>query len=215
MVQPPPGLEADPPGFGGVGEQGSGADGPPDGDGEMGEELPRGPPHVEMPPAAIARDHILSGHVVYRPWCPSCVVGRARAAPHRSVQGDVAHEVCWDYAEFGPIGAKRVILVAKCTATQMLGATEVTEKGVSWYALLWGKGFVESLGCRRFTMRADNEASLTAYLDGLQHIFVAHDVLRKTSPEGDPQANGLAERAVQEVKGLMRTVRHDLLVRLG
>ena len=104
----------------------------------MGEEVPNAPRDIDRPPPAVVRDHVLSGHVVYRPWCQSRIVGRARAAPHRSLQGDVGHEVCWDYAEFGPIGTKRVILVAKCTDTQMLGTTEVTEKGVSGYALLWG-----------------------------------------------------------------------------
>ena len=133
----------------------------PDGDVARGVEVPHVPQAPSAPSKELEQEHINSGHAVYMPWCTACVVGRARAAPHRTLQGELAHEIVFDYLEFGPISLKKSILVGKCTASNMLCSTEVPSKGLDGYTVLFVRGFIEMLGCRRLTRCIDGRCRRT------------------------------------------------------
>ena len=54
--------------------------------------------------------------------------------------------------------------------------------------------------------RSDNERSLLALLEAVSASLPEVEVIPKTSPEGDQQANGLAELSVREIKGQCRVL---------
>ena len=66
------------------------------------------------------------------------------------------------------------------------------------------------MGHKRLVCRSDNGRSLLALLELLSASLPQVEFVPKTSPEGDHQANGLAEVGVREVKGQVRVLRCQL-----
>ena len=56
------------------------------------------------PTREMMEEHVLAGHVPYRPWCEACVAGLGRAGQHRRTSSDREEEVpvvCMDYGCMG------------------------------------------------------------------------------------------------------------------
>ena len=67
----------------------------------------KGAREVGTPTNEEWRRHVLSGHAVYRPWCPACVAGRGRSDYHRRTEQDRKTEtpvIAVDCAFFGRRG---------------------------------------------------------------------------------------------------------------
>ena len=64
-------------------------------------------------------------------------------------------------------------------------------------------------------MRSDNERSLLSLIERVTCNLTGVELVLMTSPEGDHQANGLAEVGVREIKAQTRTLRSQLEQRLG
>ena len=76
--------------------------------------------------------------------------------------------------------------------------------------------WIDDLGFKSITIRTDGESSIASLMRAVRqcredgsHRMIEHP------PPGDSQANGAAERAVGEVKGLIRTLRSALDKSLG
>ena len=61
-------------------------------------------------------------------------------------------------------------------------------------------------GYRRVVLKSDQEPALVALLAAAKDLCTC-EVLLEHSPKGEPQANGEAERAVQSIMGLARTLK--------
>eukprot|EP00971_Amphidinium_carterae_P300817 5976942-Amphidinium_carterae.1 len=59
-------------------------------------------------------------------------------------------------------------------------------------------GWLRGLGYKRFVLRSDNERTLLTLLRTAAYNLVGSEVVEQASPEGDHQANGLAEVGVRE-----------------
>ena len=76
-------------------------------EGEDDGEEARTPRRAQTPYVPSARereDHLLTGHAVFRSWCPECVCGRGRNLGHRSRAKDESLELpvlSWDYCYLG------------------------------------------------------------------------------------------------------------------
>ena len=64
---------------------------------------------------------------------------------------------------------------------------------------------IHSLGYRRMIIKEDQEESILSFVRAVKRAR-ARDVIFEQSLVGDPQSNGAAKRAVQTVKGMIRTV---------
>ena len=91
-----------------------------------------------------------------------------------------------------------------------MGATVVDRKGASDYASSSLTAFNESLGFKRILVRSDNERSLLGLIERVMNNLTGVELVLMTSPEGDQQANGLAEVDVREIKAQTRIFRCSL-----
>ena len=90
----------------------------------------------------------------------------------------------------------------------MIVAHIVPHKGVRmhWYAEAVVRKYVESFAYKKFVLKCDRESALKALMKAAQNCFSA-EVLLENSPVGDKAANGEAERAVQSIQGMARTLK--------
>ena len=173
------------------------------------------------PTAAEIAEHEVLGHVQYREWCRHCVAARGIGQQHRSReqrerQNDGLPTVACDYCFMGQDDGKvKPILVIKDSKTQAIAATFVEAKGTDPYAIKFWQGFVKHLGYKKFIAKSDGEPAIKAMkakaIDGLKGI----EAISQETPEGDHQANGLAEVAVREVKRQVRVMKSSLEEKLG
>ena len=59
-------------------------------------------------------------------------------------------------------------------------------------------------------MRSENERSLLSLIERVMNNLTGVELVQMTSPEGDHQANGLAEVGVREIKARTRILRSQL-----
>ena len=78
-----------------------------------------------------------------------------------------------------------------------MGATVVDRKGASDYASSFLTAFIKSLGFKRILVRSDNERSLLNLIERVTSNLTGVELVLMTSPEGDHQANGLADVGVR------------------
>ena len=109
------------------------------------------------------------------------------------------------------------ILCVKCrnSSTGCVGATVVDRNCASDYASSFLRAFIKSLGFKRILVRSDNERSLLSLIERVTSNLTGVELVLMTSPEGDHQANGLAEVGVREMKAQTRILRSQLEQRLG
>ena len=186
-----------------------------DGDEAMVPRVPNLPPE---PSARQIAEHVLTGHAVYRSWCRHCIASRVERMriPHERM-GELP-EIGIDYGFFGRDREDVLpILCVKCrnSSTGCMGATVVDRKGASDYASSFLTAFIMSLGFKRILVRSDNERSLLSLIERVTCNLTGVELVLTTSPEGDHQANGLAEVGVREIKAQTRIKRSQLEQRLG
>ena len=176
-----------------------------DGDEAMVPRVPHLPPE---PSARQIAEHELTGHAVHRSWCRHCVASKGRAHAHSSREEGELPEIGIDYGlDVLPI------LCCKCrnSSTGCMGETVVDRKGASDYASSFLTAFIKSLGFKRILVRSDNERSLLSLIERVTSNLTGVELVMMTSPEGDHQANGLAEVGVREIKAQTRILRSQLI----
>lgn len=205
--------------------------------GEQSEEgrLPRRAVSPLDPSESEVEDHRLTGHAVFRSWCPHCVRGRGRDDPHaEGPLEDAIPVISWDYcylASRGPAGGDAAaddeaaeqagqspVLVRWDRKSRGLAGYVLPSKGVDFEAADLVVNYlvkdVEALGYKRVCFRSDNEPALLALLRAVRQRLTCEVVLESAS-EGDPRSNGAAEMGVRLLKGLVRTLKDALEARLG
>jgi len=117
-------------------------------------------------------------------------------------------EIGFDYGFMGKknIEGTMPIICCRDKRTTSHGATAVPKKGRCDYATAYTAAFVRGLGYKRVVFRSDNERALLAMLLAVSLALPEVEVVTRTSPEGDHQANGLAELGVREAKGQVRVI---------
>ena len=194
-----------------------------DGQGEEAPDVPRLRDPGEPTQSEIDL-HAQTGHANYRSWCPHCVRGRARDGSHRPTRraADAIPTISFDYCFFtegaGAEAEGSPILVMHDDISKSVFAHAVPQKGIQYplidLVVQAVARDINSLGYRRIIIKDDQEESILAFAKAVKRVL-ARDVVFEQSPVGDPQSNGAAERAVQIVKGMIRTVRDACETSLG
>ena len=152
----------------------------------------------------------------YRSWCRACVAGRGRAFQHKaSGQESTVPVVSMDYLYFnertdGP-GLPTVVLRdrhSKAIFSHLLPCKGTTGSTYPERAVLKDLAF---LGYKKLILKNDQEASIKALSQAVRNGF-SGEIVPEESPKGDHhgQSNGEAERSVQTVQGLVRTLKSSL-----
>ncbi|MBN71658.1 MAG: hypothetical protein CME32_20555 [Gimesia sp.] len=175
-------------------------------------------------------DHELT-HYPYRNWCDPCVRGQAKDDPHRSVAVEEAHSsiprVSMDYCfltedkkeDDGEVARYTLtVLVMVETLCRSLWAYAVGSKGASedWVAEQIVDD-IETIGLaeERVILKTDQENSITDLQRAVVKLRTGHGTAMEQSRVGDSNSNGRVERGIQDVKGLIRTMRSALETNIG
>ena len=192
-----------------------------------------------QPTAEERRAHEVC-HVPYRSWCKHCVRGRGRRRPHCRIGSgrdeDLPHAAI-DYTFFTQNGAKkaedlteeekideskaRTVLVMKDSLVESIFAYVVSKKGATheeWLAQQMLDD-LDSLGLNRarIVMKSDPEKAIEDVKKDVsrRRIAIGQSTTQESTAVGDSNMNGRVERAIQELNGIVRTLRSALEERIG
>eukprot|EP00971_Amphidinium_carterae_P343376 6483103-Amphidinium_carterae.1 len=171
---------------------------------------PRRVREAESASRAEREEHELLGHVQYRTWCRHCVASRAIGQPHRSVPEDphdaTVPELVMDYYFLGEENATVPHVVLKDRKSDAYFSTCLDVKG-STYAIAFIAGAVQWLGYKRVVMKSDGEPSIVSLKKKAIESLPGVECVPKEAPVGDSRAQGAAENAVKQLKGMIRTLK--------
>ena len=177
---------------------------------------------MESPTRSQRERHELENHAVFRPWCAVCVKGRGVGSQHKRKRKQVAEAsrdgatIYSDYFFMSSEDAgSEPMLVMKYSRSGRLAATALPAKGVTDFGVKTFKHFIQSTGVRSFVNMSDNENSIVALKEAAARACEGVEAIARSIPVGDHKANGHAESAVKQVKGMMRAVRLAMESKLG
>ena len=173
-----------------------------------------------LPSRKEVEEHYLT-HVPYRNWCPHCVRGRGKDLDHRrSIDEDrKVREFSFDYCFPGDEkGTKITVLVGKERITGMTMASVVPVKGTSGqFAAARVLEFIKDCGAAEteILLKTDQEPAVDALMEDVVKTRGERLTLREKSPVASSGSNGVVERGVQTVEGVIRTLLSALEERVG
>ena len=168
-------------------------------------------PKPRTPSKAEWERHVVS-HMPFRDWCRHCVAGTGLERRHQKHPGhdDKNPLVCIDYVYLS--GDATPIMVAKNRRAGMVFALPVEREGAADpQAVEKLAEWVDVLGWTQVTIRSDGEPAVMQVAAAVRDARRAGSVTTlETSAPGDHAGNGLAERAVGLVGGMVRTLKNEL-----
>ena len=182
-----------------------------------------------QPTQAEREEHELT-HFPYRSWCDHCVRGRAKDDPHRTVKGQFGESsiprVILDYCflsedvqqptqdkEGRDAGTTMTVLAMVETMCLSVWAYTVEAKGgtETWVADQIAED-LQTIGVaeEKVIVKSDQESSIVDLAKEIARSRPGVSTALETSKVGDSNSNGKVERAIQDLKGLIRTLRSAL-----
>ena len=174
-----------------------------------------------LPSSEEVERHRTGGHVEYRDWCETCVMARGRDMPHYRDKGGprVLPEYSWDYCFPGDeFGHKWTVLVGRERDTKMIMATTVPNKGgIGRFASDKCCEVMEENGDKvnKVIVKTDQEPSIEYLIKDLVRRREDGRTIVEEAPLESKGSNGIVERTVQEVEGILRSIYLGLQERLG
>ena len=198
-------------------------------------QAPRVPRAPRTPSQQEIDDHEVA-HCPFRSWCEHCVRGQAKDDPHRTVASEYADSsvvrVSMDYCFFTE-GAKATetdhenstkaavsmtVMLMVESLFRSMWAYAVQCKGATdeWLAEQI-KDDLETIGLagERLIIKADQEPAITEVQRAVAAARATSGTAMEQARVGDSNSNGRVERAIQDFKGLTRTLRSALEARTG
>ena len=187
------------------------------------EDAPIKRPRNPTGPTPEEKEKHWATHLPYRSWCPICVKARGREDPHRGMKKkedveELLPRISMDYAEVGNEQDgkdARKLLVGRDRQSKFTFCHLVSCKGLGDDRIV--KKVLQSIretGNTNMLLKTDGEPAIVQ----LQEQIITereHKTIPQNPPAYDPQANGEAERAVQEVKAQLRAIKLGLEARIG
>ena len=178
-------------------------------------------------------EHMMS-HMPYRSWCPYCVKGRGLNDPHKKQKSDERSAIPVISADYcNPDGRKTrraekdedpnrkgeeehkerreggqmTVLVARDNLSGSTISMVVPRKGAShpWIPNELRR-WIDGLGYSKVIVKSDQEPSIRDVWNQVK-LLRNEDTVIEHSPVGESQSNGVAEKAIEEVEGMIRTMK--------
>ena len=192
-------------------EMGSGAEE------EAGRRMPMRKADPKEPTEEERRIHEFT-HLPFRNWCRHCVRGRGKEEPCRKSDADPrVPEIHMDFMFMGEEGGGRTLafLVARQRGTKAVMCSVAPRKSSGEWLAARVLAFMREFGCEleAVTIKTDNEPAMVALVDALGRLRAAKGGISmavENSPVHSSKSNGVVERAVQSVQGMIRTMRSAL-----
>ena len=159
---------------------------------------------LTKPSSAEVANHEAT-HCPFRSWCKVCVAASAREDPHpRRRHRDEESGLPMVSMDYELLEQKVTVLVAKDETSGATLAYDCEAKGPSdeWVVRQMIRD-LEDWGRRDLCFQSDGEPAITALQQALAESR-SGTTIQRNSPAYTPQANGSAEKAVQDVTDLMR-----------
>ena len=154
-------------------------------------------------------------HLPYRSWCPVCVQARGREDDHKrdkekAKDGKVTINI--DYKSFGQDidDDKLTSIIMRDSRTGCTASHICESKGISdsWVVQKLVDD-IDAWGYTDIIMKSDGEPALVKVVEEVKRRR-KHSTIPQNPPAYDPQANGTAEHAVQDVMAQMRAIKLGL-----
>jgi len=153
-------------------------------------------------------------HLPFRAWCPFCIRGRGLSSGHfarKETEDQQIPTISVDYCFLGDESTRDTdlpVLVVRDRRTKSVWAHPVPSKGVdNPFGAKQLLKDVESTGYKRVILKGDQEASVQALLQQVKNGFKGEYIIEEAPVEAHGKSNGEAERAVQMVQGMARTLK--------
>lgn len=166
------------------------------------------------PTRAEYERHMLT-HMPNLGWYRWCITGRGRALQHRRTREEgrdhvpiVAMYSCYVTESSTPVHCH------KCSQTGVVVSQVLHSKEATPELLRLVVEDIENMGHTRVVIRGDNEPAMKAFVFRI-HGTTTHPMVVEESPDYETQANGLAERCAQTIKGMVLTGRSALEGRIS
>ena len=171
-------------------------------------------------PTPQEREEHNATHMPYRSWCPVCVKAKGKEEAHRSRKsGDKSCKatISFDYKTFGQEedeDDKATAIVYKDDKTKMIFGHACECKGASdAWVMRKIEEDINRLGHKEVIVKGDGEPALVQVLEKIKEARSGPTIIQNP-PAYDPQANGAAEKAVQDYMGQVRALKIGLEARL-
>ncbi len=176
-------------------------------------------------------------HWPFRKWCEPCVKGRATGQQHRGVKGELAmSEVTRVLMDYGFLHEEETVTEgehgeerqSKVSMTMLVLLETLCES--VWSYAIEGKGAIsldwlaakvvediETVGLskERIIAKTDQESSIIQLQREVARLRKEAGTALENSKVGDSDTNGKIERAIREVKGMIRTLRSSIELKIG
>jgi len=159
-------------------------------------------------------------HIPYRNWCPPCVLGRGKQNPHKKGDEGEGKGIPGFHIDYWFMRDKQ--------GSELIPVATIVEEGTKAHKahIVPGKGNVEgavemlvadieAIGAKGpIVLKCDQEPALMDLCKSVKKRRTEATHL-ETARTHDSQSNGRAERAVQSVEGMTRTLKIALEARIG
>ena len=185
----------------------------------------------QSPTKQEREEHNVS-HLPFRSWCEHCVKGKSKEDAHRrkerrgEKEEDHMPSISMDYCFYSQGGTGNAqgneepsgstVLVIRDRDTKSTYSHMVHAKGP-------GNGWIvdrivediEGLGHTDIILKTDGEAAIKSLQAEVKQRRSPYKTVLEHAPKGSSSSNGIAEKAVQEVQGQVRTMKSALASRVG
>ena len=180
-------------------------------------------PEPPTPSVTEVRRHNLT-HINYRSWCPHCVGGRRPNQQHRSQSGP-GRDIplfCADYCFVRDNSDPdlETVFAGKLYPRRSVFATVCDSKGIDEPAINRLSTFLKESGISKLVYKTDQESAIKSMIDealrrtGKSGVFESFEAVPEYSAVGESASNGRAERTVQSVEDMLKTLKSALEERM-
>ena len=180
--------------------------------------------HDPRQPSQQEKEEHEMTHLPFRSWCRHCIMGRGREEDCRKSMEEERQvpEVHLDYMFMGDERERKTLafLVARERETRAVLSTVVPRKTTGEWICRRLMAWLREIGLESvdIIVKSDNEPALTSLITSwstMRAMTSGSRMIVENSPVGSSKSNGIVERAIQSVQGMIRTIRSDIEGRWG
>ena len=180
--------------------------------------------HDPRQPSQQEKEEHEMTHLPFRSWCRQCIMWRGREEDCRKSMEEERQvpEVHLDYMFMGDEkeGKTLAFLVARERTTRAVLSTVVPRKTTGEWICRRLMAWLREIGLESvdIIVKSDNEPALTSLIASwskMRAMTSGSRMIIENSPVGSSMSNGIVERAIQSVQGMIRTIRSDIEGRWG